>query len=215
MKELLRKNRAYLYVYAVILVVAGLILLLYSKENIHLFTNQYHSSITDWFFRYITYIGDGMFVVYVFVLFLFIRFRFALIVGISGILGGLIAQFFKRVVFSDVVRPLPHFHGIAELYLVPGVHMHTTLSLPSGHTTTAFTLFFVLASFSTRHSIKLLCLMAAILVGYSRIYLSQHFLIDVYFGSVIGTISGIIIVYLLSLSKKKWLEKSLIKIFVK
>jgi membrane-associated phospholipid phosphatase len=33
----------------------------------------------------------------------------------------------------------------------------------------------------------------ALAVGYSRIYLSQHFLLDVFFGSLIGTIGTLIV----------------------
>jgi membrane-associated phospholipid phosphatase len=42
----------------------------------------------------------------------------------------------------------------------------------------------------------LFILLAAALVGYSRIYLAQHFLLDVFIGAIIGTVSGILSVYL-------------------
>jgi membrane-associated phospholipid phosphatase len=213
MKKILRENKVLLLSYLLLILVLGAILMIYSKEEIHLFSNNFHSSVGDVFFKYLTYLGDGLAIVILFVLMLFVSFRKALIVGLSGFLSGFLAQFFKRIVFPDVVRPKLHFSGIAELYFVPGVDMHTTLSLPSGHTATAFALFFVLATFYSRRSIKILCLVGAMLVGYSRIYLSQHFLIDVYLGSLLGTISGILIVYLINRSHRKWLDLSLIKIF--
>jgi membrane-associated phospholipid phosphatase len=40
-----------------------------------------------------------------------------------------------------------------------------------------------------------------VLVGYSRIYLAQHFLLDVMIGAVIGTVSGISAFYLATNSK--------------
>ena len=43
---------------------------------------------------------------------------------------------------------------------------------------------------------QLALLTAALLVGYSRIYLGQHFLLDVIVGAVIGTASGIIGFYI-------------------
>jgi membrane-associated phospholipid phosphatase len=39
-------------------------------------------------------------------------------------------------------------------------------------------------------------LFAALLLGFSRIYLAKHFLLDVLVGSVAGTFSGITAVYL-------------------
>jgi membrane-associated phospholipid phosphatase len=41
----------------------------------------------------------------------------------------------------------------------------------------------------------LLLLLLAVLVGYSRIYLSQHFLADVVAGSFIGVAGGVLCVY--------------------
>jgi membrane-associated phospholipid phosphatase len=43
-------------------------------------------------------------------------------------------------------------------------------------------------------------------------YLSQHFLIDVYFGSVIGVASAVTIIYLIGRSGKLWLDKSIMVI---
>ena len=40
-------------------------------------------------------------------------------------------------------------------------------------------------------------LLLAILVGFSRIYLGQHFLLDVVVGAFVGTISGLVCVYFL------------------
>jgi len=54
--------------------------------------------------------------------------------------------------------------------------------------------------------------MLAVLVGYSRIYLSQHFLFDVYFGALFGVISAFIIIFMMQKFNQEWLDKSLVKI---
>ena len=51
-------------------------------------------------------------------------------------------------------------------------------------------------------TMQLFILIAAILVGYSRIYLAQHFLLDVLIGALIGSGSGILAVYLSPKYKK-------------
>ena len=45
---------------------------------------------------------------------------------------------------------------------------------------------------------QLLILPAAALVGYSRIYLAQHFLLDVIAGALLGSFSGVLAFYLAS-----------------
>ena len=51
--------------------------------------------------------------------------------------------------------------------------------------------------------------MMAIIVAYSRMYLSQHFLIDVTVGSFIGSIAAVLAFWWISHYRKAWLEKSL------
>ena len=53
----------------------------------------------------------------------------------------------------------------------------------------------------------------AILVGYSRIYLSQHFFEDVYAGSIIGVVITIIVYFSINKINKSGLEGSLISTF--
>lgn len=217
MEKVLRENKVFLLLYSILFLLVGIVLFSMTKGDIHLFLNKFHMPIADVFFKTITHIGDGLFVAFLCVIFLLISFRKAFIIGFSGIIAGIFAQTLKRLLFSDVVRPKAYFSGIADLYFVPGVDVHTTLSLPSGHTTSAFALFFVLASFvsvntKNKNSWLIILFMAATLIAYSRIYLSQHFLIDVYLGSFLGVLAGCISVYLLNLPESKWLDKSLIKL---
>lgn len=215
MKKILHGNKIIFLIYGIFLVMGAGILLFFTKSDIHLYTNKFHSAFWDFFYKNITHVGDGLTIAVLFVILLFLSFRKALVIGLSGAFGGLLAQFFKRVFFSDVNRPQAYFNGVADLYFVPGVNVHTTLSFPSGHTATAFALFIALALLSKRNGAKLFFLFVAFLIGYSRIYLSQHFLIDVYFGSLLGTISAIISVLLVSSSTKKWLDNSILKIVSK
>jgi hypothetical protein len=61
---------------------------------------------------------------------------------------------------------------------------------------------FALAIFCPKWWQKILCLLIAILGGYSRIYLSQHFIEDVLAGSVIGIISVLILIPLVNKLKE-------------
>jgi membrane-associated phospholipid phosphatase len=209
MKQLYKINRIFFVLYLIFLISAGVILLIYSKTQIHLFINEYHSKAGNIFFKLFTNAGNGLVPVLLGLFLLIFSVRKALILGISAAIAGLLAQLFKNFIFPSEVRPKVYFDKIAELYFIPGVEVHSWHSFPSGHTASAFCLFFVLAGFTSKIWLKIIYFFAAILVGYSRIYLSQHFLIDVYFGSVIGLFSAIIIILLMNRSNKPWMDKSI------
>jgi membrane-associated phospholipid phosphatase len=209
MKQLIKHNRVFNLLYLVVLISCSVVLLLFSKAQIHLFINYFHSRVADVFFMVFTQVGNGLTPVFISILLLFFSYRKALILGISTSLAGIVSQVFKIFVFPSEVRPKVFFEKIAELYFVPGVEVHSSHSFPSGHTTTAFCMFFVLATFTPNNWLKVLCFIGAVLVGYSRMYLSQHFLVDVYVGSMIGMISAMIIFLWISRSNKSWMDKSI------
>jgi len=109
-----------------------------------------------------------------------------------------------------VVRPKKFFEGIHDLYFVPGTNNYLYNSFPSGHATCAFSLYFSLALIIDDKRYKFILFAIAFLVGYSRIYLSQHFLQDVYAGSLIGVVVSILLFKWISNAKKPWLERCLI-----
>ena len=142
-------------------------------------------------------------------------FRKSIYILVTYIGTGLFAQILKRLFFSHMVRPVKFFDGMYQLHLVPGVQMYSGHSFPSGHATSAFALFLCLAIIADRKYWSFLFSIIAILVAYSRVYLSQHFLLDVYFGSIIGTAGALILNRYIYHSEKKWMELSIIQLFRK
>ena len=61
-------------------------------------------------------------------------------------------------------------------------------SFPSGHAASSFTAFFILARFLPTYTWALLVL--CLLICLSRLYLSQHYVSDVLFGMLLGTLVG-------------------------
>ena len=213
MISLIKKNKLLLFIYLVIYLACFYFIFLYSKSEIHIFLNQFHSPFFDNIFKYLTFIGDGIFIIIISVILLFIRFRYFLYSIISYLFSGLFVQIFKRLIFPNVERPIRFFNNVYDLYLVEGVKIHSSHSFPSGHTATAFAFFIIIAFITKNKLIKITCLFLAILVGYSRIYLSQHFLIDVWFGSFIGILSAFIVYKFISNINTKWIDLSVIEIF--
>ncbi|TSJ80771.1 phosphatase PAP2 family protein [Cardinium endosymbiont of Dermatophagoides farinae] len=124
----------------------------------------------------------------------------------------IVVQLLKRVFFSCMLRPIALLPIDASLYLVDGVRLLRDLSFPSGHAATIFVLISVvqLLSRSKKKSYTVILLGLALMVAYSRIYLCQHFYIDVYAGAWIGIISALV-VYSCSLYFRgpDWLDHSI------
>ena len=209
MVKLLKNQKIIIGVYTLFLLVTSIILISFSKSEIHLFINRHYSNFFDIFFRVVTTFGEDYFIVGVLILCLLISYRFAFIQLASYSISGLAVQFLKNYIFPTIVRPSLYFKGIYELRFVEGVEMHSHYSFPSGHTATAFALFFCFAVLVQKRWAKLFFIFCAILVGYSRMYLSQHFLIDVYAGSIIAVITVFLMFYLFGLIKNPKIDRPL------
>ena len=84
-------------------------------------------------------------------------------------------------------------------------------SLPSGHTVTAFAIATFLVLIYPKRNIWLPLLLVAWLIAYSRIYLTHHFPIDVWVGSVIGTLGTLLVFWLVAAKfDKRFTYKSLL-----
>ena len=184
MFKLIRKNRWFFIPFLIFFIAASTILLLYTKSDIHLFLNSFHCNLGDFFFKHITHLGDGIvIVVFIFIL-LFIRYRHSIIMLISTLTVTIIVQGFKRFWLPDIDRPKIFFYQMDNVYYVPDIEIHTAHSFPSGHTATAFIMFLFIAFICKNNYLKLFSFIVAFFVAYSRVYLSQHFLNDIYFSSI-------------------------------
>ena len=215
--QIIKQHRAFFTLYFTFLIVGGYLLFVYSKSSIHIYFNQFNNPYADQFFKYLTHVGDGWAIVIVGLVFLvFKSIRSGLQIWLTGILGGLIAQLMKRFVFGETPRPAKYFAEVDpfNLNLVEGVSMNYVNSLPSGHTTAAFGLCLSIAMIYQKRQVDSAMFILAILIGVSRIYLSQHFLEDVYMGSMIGVLSAIVIyswIYSPKFMEKVKLSKPLYK----
>ena len=213
MKTIVKQNRTFLLLYVLFLLIGAVLLLIFSKHDLHLLFNQFHNSFFDSFFYYATFLGDGIASVLVVIMFLAVKYRYAMIIALSNLISALMTQTLKHTIFEDVVRPKKFFEGIADLYFVPGVENYMYNSFPSGHTTSAFALYFSLALLTKNKWIEFLLFTIALTVAYSRIYLSQHFFSDVYAGSLVGMFTTIVVYFVVRNWKKEWMERSLIDSF--
>jgi len=217
MKEFFRQNKLVLVLYLLLLIPGIILLLVIPKTTLHLFINHYHISFFDFFFKNLTWLGSGWSVAVLFFILLIRHKKEAVIYLAGNLLISLIVQGLKHLVFNDMLRPAAYFKGLHPLYLIPGEAIHLYNSFPSGHSATAFGIFIILIYFVKKPWVKLASLILAMLIAFSRVYLSQHFFMDILAGSFIGTIGMIFTIYLFDhyfpefLSQKTTNETSMIK----
>ena len=212
----LLKEKSVRYLLIPFLLVLLFFLLKYDKGESHLMVNAWHTEIGDVFFTYLTFMGDGMVYAILIFIMLFVRIRWALYLLISSILTMLLVFITKKHLFKGIPRPFKYFEGTDSLYLVDGVKMHSMNSFPSGHTITAFAIFMILVLIVKNQYLKTLFVLIAISAGFSRVYLSQHFMIDVFFGAILGMLIAVIscsLVDNLNIFKGSWVDKNLIQLF--
>jgi membrane-associated phospholipid phosphatase len=187
MLKLIRANVAFFGGFAVYLLLGGALGLCQPKGEFELWVNRQNQPILDAFFTYYTWVGDGWFYSLVILgLWAWRNWQSALLGLICFALSGLAAQFLKHFIFADALRPKAFFGDSVALHWVSGIEIHTSQSFPSGHTTTAFSVFCLLSLLSRNKQWSWLFLGLAILAGFSRVYLLQHFWLDTYFGAMLG-----------------------------
>jgi membrane-associated phospholipid phosphatase len=201
LRKTLKNNNLFFLPYIFILLIILPFLFTYNKGDLHLMINKHHSAFFDVLFALLTYLGDGLFIIVPAVILLFFSVRHTAFLVTAYLSTGLITQVLKRVFFEDSMRPSKMLKD-AGLYLVQGVDMLHGRSFPSGHATSAFAVFLSLALILRNRYLKLLCFIMACLVAFSRVYLSQHFLMDITAGSLIGTI-GTLAVYMLFYKRER------------
>ena len=212
----IKKQPYFFLLYFAFLSIFILILFKFSKTDATLWANQYWSPFQDVFYKYMTYLGDfAMAAVVVFGL-LFWKFKYAVIAMLSFVATAGVTQFLKKIIYPDLLRPSIEMWDEMQskvLHLVDGVEQLLGYTFPSGHTTSAFSIFCLLALLTKNKWLGFICIVFATLIGYSRIYLCQHFFEDVFTGALIGGV-GSLLVYSFFENKTfgNWGEKSLLKL---
>lgn len=202
----LRDNRWFVVPFSILWCMALIFASMHTKAGAHMIINRFHSPFFDSFFKYTTELG-GAIPWIVIVLALFYKVRISLFLTVCQVVATLITTPLKHI--FKVVRPSVLLTQLdLDFHTVEGVALHVNNSFPSGHTSSAFALFFAMALLCKKPWQKVLCLILACLAGFSRIYLSQHFLQDVLAGSVIGIISVIPAAYWFK--GKSWGDNSIL-----
>lgn len=202
MGNVFSKNSVFLALSLMLAVALGLALLYIPTGELHLLLCDLHTPARDIFYRYYTTIAEWFPYVVCVAILLLGRIGDGAFASSAMILSALMTQLVKHIVHAP--RPLTwfatHMPDI-QLPLAEGVKMNYWYSFPSGHTTSFFALAFVASILLTRLPgnprfssilVQILLFVLAALGGYSRIYLSQHFAMDVFAGILVGILITIV-----------------------
>ena len=160
---------------------------MFTKEAIYFAVNSRHFDFADQVAPYVTDMGNGWTIIILSALLVLYNYRIAFLMITSYAVTSLLAQVVKYI--FDAPRPTLYFKDqLSQIHLVKGVDMLQYHSFPSGHTVTAFSAAVVIVYLAKNKNWGILLLIVAAAIGYSRMYLSQHFFEDVTAGSVLGVV---------------------------
>ncbi len=186
MKNFLRNNIIFLSLYLLFLVVGAILIARYEKGDEILMFNQFHTPYGDQLFKYITRLAEAPLLFFIVIVAVRFSYGKGLLLGINALLVFAVTGLLKGLAFPDYVRPAVFFEGKQQLNFVQGVEIYRYHSFPSGHTSSAFALFFMMSILVKDKKWAPVFFTLALLVGISRVYLLEHFFHDVYAGSLIG-----------------------------
>lgn len=213
-KKLLFESRYFFLLFIFFWIVGFLFVLNSSKGDAVLFFNERRSTFLNLYFLMANLLAEWQFLLLILVLMIWKSFGLTFISIISFILSTIIVQFLKKIVFN-CPRPATYFKEDVFLNFLEGMPIAYHHSFPSGHTTTAFLIFCTIAFFSKNKWIQFLLFFAAFSTGIARIYLLQHFAIDVLAGATLGVfISTLVYFFIIQTNLfefEKWKDKSLFK----
>lgn len=196
--EFVTENRGYIATFLLLWgVMCYLLIGVWNKGDAILWFAEHRTPWLNTFFIYCTLIGEGYVYLLATIGLLFVGYSRSLAITLNAMLVLLLSYGLKNLFqherpvryFNDLLNQpdLPNY--IPDLELLDG----WTTSFPSGHTTSAFAFYSLIAFFIPNKALKLFCLLLATLVGLSRIYLVQHFLKDVTTGMLTGFLIALIV----------------------
>jgi membrane-associated phospholipid phosphatase len=211
----------YLLAFTVSWTFAATAMLAIGNGTFFLWVNSHGTFFLDQVASAITWLGDGFtYAILCLVLLVIDRVK-GIAALLAYALSSAVAQIFKHLLFSSWDRPAGFFEakGIGirvpegfqfEIAIAKTINpmleaAHITLQLPeiyalhhynsfpSGHAVSAFSMACLLAFFYPKPKLQLFFLLLAWTISLTRVYLGQHFPLDILGGALIGTACSVLV----------------------
>ncbi len=172
-------------------IAGGICLGWYDKQELFAAVNMRHTPFLDIVMYHVTRIGEGAVITVVLLVLMgvgvFRNWWYFFTALLCNAVPPLIIQVMKRI--YEAPRPLRYFNDAAWIHISADWPRLYHNSFPSGHSSGAFSFFCFLACFLPRkyRAAGMVFFLLALIVAFSRIYLTAHFFSDIYAGSIVGT----------------------------
>ena len=177
--------------------------LVWGKNEAFLYLNANLGLFTDKVFEYSSYLAEGWIWIPYFIVLVGLYKKDKAFILMNFLISTLLIQFAKNFIFTTAMRPMASGLDATQIHTVPGVEIHTFNSFPSGHTATAFTLFILTTYLFPNKYVLSIGIVYAIVCGYSRVYLAQHFPLDLAGGIFVALLTLPISIFIREKLNKK------------
>lgn len=189
--DVLKQVRTFFIPYLILMAACIVVKLLFTKEQIYFGVNSIYSDFGDFIAPYITDLGNGWTIIAISAVLVLFNYRTAFLMATTYAITSLSVQIVKYI--ADADRPTLLYHDkLKMMHLVKGVYTLQFYSFPSGHTVTAFSTGLLVTYLVKNKNWGWFLFVVAVAVGYSRMYLSQHFFEDVTVGSALGIVLAVL-----------------------
>lgn len=202
--------------YSVLIPFLGILILAafffqYSKGELILLINRAHGSLGNLVFTRLSSIGNALSIFFFLAIVLWkYNLKILYFFVLSFLLESLVIIVAKNLFFSHVPRPYLFFEAqgvLEQINFVEGIKVNKRRAFPSGHTAYSFCMAAFFAFKLNKKYISIFLAILAAFVGMSRMYLVQHFFVDVFAGALIGVGATSIAYFLVFNTEKKWYKK--------
>lgn len=168
--------------------------------------NDNHTTFFDYFFKYTTNLGDGLALIPFLFLLLYVRKDLWSVLVMASAIHGIIVYVGKEIILKGTdfaLRPAG-VHGNDAFNQILDIHLHRIDTFPSGHATTGFVIAGMFMLLYPNWKGFAIGMLYGWIVAISRMYLGQHFLVDVSFGGIIGFSTVLLCWYIAD--RKGWIQ---------
>ena len=196
--NLIKENKFYYTLVFIFLLCSSFFLISYFKFNSSISLINTFPFWKNVFFVNYTFFGDGFFSIALCGILAYKKqYKLAICILFSFLSAGVFTQILKNII--SIGSPKIYFEASQYLFKLDnfGNSGGGNASFPSSHTSFAFSIATVLSVYFRKNLVSIILFFAALVVGYSRIYLADNSPIDIIIGSFIGiTFSTMSLVFL-------------------